>query len=206
MLKLLPNMFRVMTWSARNPATLGHARMLLWLWSVASLSAIISLGTDIIDGRPTWWWLPIQAALLVLDVTMARVSLLGYLQAREARDTDRHLVPKLEQSAVTFSMVPRGDADVKYAVELGLSIMMDKPIVLLVQPGAKLPSRLVRVADDIVEIDITVRVLPGAIRRGTRRVPEIYTSSRVTWGHGTDQARDALSQQARSGRTHRRET
>jgi hypothetical protein len=67
--------------------------------------------------------------------------------------TKRDLVPMLEQSSVTVSIVPEGETDVKYAVELGLSIMMDKPIILVVSPGTKVPAKLALVADSIVEAD-----------------------------------------------------
>lgn len=61
------------------------------------------------------------------------------------------LVPKIEGSTVTISLVPTGETDIKFAVELGLSIMFDKPILAVVQPGTKLPEHLVRVVDRIVE-------------------------------------------------------
>jgi hypothetical protein len=62
------------------------------------------------------------------------------------------LVPMIEGSAVGVSIVPTNpeDVDVKFAVELGLMIMMDKPICLVVQPGTEIPERLKRVADEIV--------------------------------------------------------
>lgn len=62
------------------------------------------------------------------------------------------LVPKLAASALTVSLVPEGDADVKFAVELGLSIMMGKPVILAVAPGRTVPPGLAAVADEIVEI------------------------------------------------------
>lgn len=61
------------------------------------------------------------------------------------------LVPKLESSAITLSLVPDGDPDVKFAVELGFCIMMDKPIIAVVSPNAKVPAKMVAVADAIVE-------------------------------------------------------
>lgn len=61
-----------------------------------------------------------------------------------------HLVPKLRHSAVTVCLVP-DQVDVKFAVELGLSIMLDKPIILLVQPGRPVPPKLALLADEIVE-------------------------------------------------------
>lgn len=64
------------------------------------------------------------------------------------------LVPMIEGSGIGAAIVPVNpkDVDVKFAVELGLMIMMDKPIILIVQPGTKLPEHLVRAADEIVEL------------------------------------------------------
>lgn len=69
-------------------------------------------------------------------------------------DVRRNLIPKLEDSGAVVSLVPDGESDVKFAVELGLSIMMDKPIIAVVRPGTKLPNKLVLVADHIVEADL----------------------------------------------------
>ena len=68
-----------------------------------------------------------------------------------ARHVIDELVPMIEQSAVTCSLVPSGEPDVKFAIELGLSIMLDKPVVLLVPSGTPVPAHLARVADEIVE-------------------------------------------------------
>lgn len=61
------------------------------------------------------------------------------------------LVPKLRDSAATITLVPNGAADIKFAVELGLSIMMDKPIIALLEPGTHVPAKLVAVADVLIE-------------------------------------------------------
>lgn len=66
-----------------------------------------------------------------------------------------HVLPKLDASALSVSLVPTGETDIKFAVELGLSIMLDKPIIAVVQPGSRVPERLVRVADRIVEADLS---------------------------------------------------
>ncbi len=67
------------------------------------------------------------------------------------------LVPKLTDSALSLSILPEeaGLDDVKFAVELGLSIMLDKPIIIAVVPGRRVPAKLARVADEIVEYDDT---------------------------------------------------
>ena len=64
------------------------------------------------------------------------------------------IIPMLQASAASISLVPRGSTDVKFAVELGLSIMMDKPIIALVRPGSSIPAALARAADELVEVDI----------------------------------------------------
>jgi len=71
------------------------------------------------------------------------------------KDVQENLIPRIDNSAVTISLMPNGAPDVKYAVELGLSIMLDKPIIIAVQPGGKIPLKLAKVADEIVEIDLS---------------------------------------------------
>ena len=66
------------------------------------------------------------------------------------------LVPKVADSAVCVSIVPQDKQyiDAKFCVELGVMIMLDKPIIALVQPGAEVPEKLRLVADQIVEADV----------------------------------------------------
>lgn len=72
-------------------------------------------------------------------------------RAREwLRQVRKGLVPKLQDSAMSMVLVT-GEVDVKFAVELGLSILMDKPIIVAVTPGTPVPDKLVRIADEIVE-------------------------------------------------------
>ena len=65
------------------------------------------------------------------------------------------LVPKLRDSYATVSIVPDlvGIDDIKFALELGLTIMLDKPLILAVVPGRGIPARLQRAADAIIEFD-----------------------------------------------------
>lgn len=69
-------------------------------------------------------------------------------------EVQESLVPKIDGSAATISLVPRGQTDVKFALELGLSIMLNKPILAIVYPGADVPEKLRRVADQIVYADL----------------------------------------------------
>lgn len=82
------------------------------------------------------------------------------------------LLPKIEASAMTVSICPSsGDrVDIRFAIELGLSIMLDKPIVVAVPPGVKVPERLVRVADEIVELTAMDDETGGRISQAIKRV------------------------------------
>lgn len=78
-------------------------------------------------------------------------EMLAYME--HARDD---LIPKLRDSAMTISLMPTtGGPDIKFATELGLSIMMDKPIVAVVLPGAEVPAALRRAAVAVIEGDMT---------------------------------------------------
>lgn len=65
----------------------------------------------------------------------------------------KELLPKLKDSAFCLSLVPKGPSDVKFAVELGFCIMLDKPIIAVIRPGTKIPEKLARVVDRFVEYD-----------------------------------------------------
>lgn len=77
----------------------------------------------------------------------------------EARAWAQHaldeLVPRLRDSVATVSLVPEeaGLDDIKFALELGLTIMLGKPLIVAVTPGRQVPASLARVADRIVELD-----------------------------------------------------
>jgi hypothetical protein len=69
-----------------------------------------------------------------------------------AKDVRENMVPGMMGSAMVVSLY-RQDFDVKFAVELGASLMLDKPLILSVRPGVQVPDKLVRVADAILELD-----------------------------------------------------
>jgi ABC-type nitrate/sulfonate/bicarbonate transport system substrate-binding protein len=67
----------------------------------------------------------------------------------------RDALEKMTDSAAMISLVPKsGGFDVKFAVELGAGIMLDKPIIAVVMPDAEVPEKLRRVADAVIEADI----------------------------------------------------
>jgi hypothetical protein len=60
----------------------------------------------------------------------------------------------MAESAFVMSLVPDGEVDVKFAVELGLAIMLGKPIVAVVMPGRKVPAGLRKVAEAVICADL----------------------------------------------------
>jgi len=78
-------------------------------------------------------------------------------RTKEWRDYARHftrdVLPKITDSAVTVSLAPGGKPDVQFCTELGFSIMLDKPIIAVVLPGRKAPTKLAQVADAVITID-----------------------------------------------------
>jgi hypothetical protein len=61
----------------------------------------------------------------------------------------------IEGSSIGLSIVPTNpeDVDIKFAVELGLMIMLDKPIIMVIRPDQLLNEHLLRVADEVVVHD-----------------------------------------------------
>jgi len=67
-------------------------------------------------------------------------------------------VGNMADSAFVLSLVPGGDKpgpnfDVKFALETGAAVLLDKPIVAVVTPGSTLPPGLARVAHAVIEAD-----------------------------------------------------
>lgn len=98
---------------------------------------------------------------------------LDNLEGDERHDWDRFVehfrrdtLEKISGSAATISIVPRrGGFDVKFAVELGASIMLDKPILAIAQNGADVPLKLRTICDVVVIADIDTEEGRNAIAR-----------------------------------------
>lgn len=70
-----------------------------------------------------------------------------------AADVKANLVPMIHGSSITVAQVG-GEADdqsVQQAVEIGFILLMGRPLIVMVEPGAKVPPGLARAADQIVE-------------------------------------------------------
>lgn len=70
-----------------------------------------------------------------------------------AKDVIANMLPKMKDSSSVVSLAPKdGKGDVKYWVELGASIMLDKPLIVVVLGDAPVAPRLARCADEIVRL------------------------------------------------------
>jgi hypothetical protein len=77
------------------------------------------------------------------------------------------MLPKLQSSGAVISIAPgEGEADVKYWVELGASIMFNKPLILTVFGDRPVPPKLLAVADEVV------RLQDGVDPEGSRELAE----------------------------------
>lgn len=81
----------------------------------------------------------------------------------------REVLPMMEGSAIVMSLAPSGKPDAKYCIELGLAIMLDKPLLVVALAGQPVPARLRRAADEVIEADIDTdagqRLLAAAVKR-----------------------------------------
>lgn len=86
-------------------------------------------------------------------------------------------LPKIADSAFTLSLVPGGEGlgsfDVKFAVELGAAIMLDKPIVALAINGR--PAGLARVAHEVIEMDHDIDTEAGRLELD-RKLTAVFES------------------------------
>lgn len=82
------------------------------------------------------------------------------------------LVPQIDQSQFFISLTPSDpdEVDVKFSVELGVAIMLDKPIIAVVSPGSKMPPKLALIADHIIDVDLRSEGGPALI---AERISEI---------------------------------
>jgi len=73
-----------------------------------------------------------------------------------AQRVDRELKPMILDSSVVVSIYPStGVSDVKFAVELGFAITLDKPIVVVKSPGQTISRKMAAIADVVVVGDMS---------------------------------------------------
>lgn len=62
------------------------------------------------------------------------------------------MVPAMKDSALVASIVPSEEGDVQFWVELGASIMLNKPIIAVLFGDRDIPPKLKLIADEIVRL------------------------------------------------------
>lgn len=67
----------------------------------------------------------------------------------------KDVLPMIAATAHVLCLTPEKNSDIKFMLEVGAAICLDKPLVLLVTPGRTIPPRLARVADKIIEADLS---------------------------------------------------
>ena len=77
-------------------------------------------------------------------------------QFEEFERRAKELVPQIQNCNVFCSICPLSpdDVDIKFAVQLGIAIMLNKPIIAAVRPGTPIPEKLSRVVDRFIEFDM----------------------------------------------------
>ena len=82
----------------------------------------------------------------------------------------RKTVQQIDGSAVVISLVPHADElDIHYALQLGAAIMLDKPIIGVARPGTKIPRKLMRVIDELIEVDLESEHGKRALEKALKR-------------------------------------
>jgi hypothetical protein len=71
-------------------------------------------------------------------------------------DMRKRLIPKMRDSASVLMIAPRmeGKFDIEFALQIGAAVMLEKPLILLVDRNRNIPPKLRALADRIIELDL----------------------------------------------------
>lgn len=75
---------------------------------------------------------------------------------RWSDDMRKRLIPKMAESASVLMIAPNMTEkfDIEFALQIGASILLEKPLILLVHDGRTIPPKLRAIADRIIETDL----------------------------------------------------
>ena len=83
---------------------------------------------------------------------------LNKLTAKEKLDWDRFVQHArtetfrgISSASMIISLAPEGKPDAKFCVELGMSIMLNKPIIIISSNRRPVPGKLRQIADEVAE-------------------------------------------------------
>lgn len=83
------------------------------------------------------------------------------------------LVPKLRNSKCTMSILsPASFDDPQFAIELGYSILLGLPLIVVVLPAVEVPAKLAAVADHVIEADLSTPAGQFALQEKLRPILE----------------------------------
>ena len=69
-----------------------------------------------------------------------------------------------DSAAVVFALIPGKGIRHLDATALGLAVTLDKPIILICEPGSRVPEKLAKVIDRFVEYDPDPTAVSAAIK------------------------------------------
>ena len=74
---------------------------------------------------------------------------------RWADDMRKRLIPKMRESEHVLMIAPNLDSkfDIEFALQIGATILLEKPLILVVAQGRVIPPKLLQIADRLVEVD-----------------------------------------------------
>lgn len=88
-----------------------------------------------------------------------------------AEDWFNRVLPHMKETALVMTVAPEdGVADVKIAVEIGFSILLDKPLIVVAPEGRHVAERLLRIADHVITGDITTDAGREKIGKALERI------------------------------------
>ena len=74
---------------------------------------------------------------------------------RFERHVRESLIPKMAESETVLVISPEfGDFDVEFALQIGASVLLEKPLLVVVPEGRTIPPKLERLADRIITVDL----------------------------------------------------
>lgn len=85
-------------------------------------------------------------------------------------DVAENMVPKMMDSVMVMSLVTDSEPDVKFAVEIGMAILLNKPLLAVVIKGSVVPPKLRLIADEIVEVDLDTKDGKQALQDAMSRI------------------------------------
>ena len=89
-----------------------------------------------------------------------------------ADDVLTGMYPRMKDKAVVMSILPEEPSrgDVKLWVEIGAALMLDKPLILMVDRDTVVPEKLAHCADEIVRANIGDPDAAGLVHDAIERV------------------------------------